>query len=181
MEYFYLMINESKIMGKNQKQSWCLMSLGGFTDQTRSEFVSLHPDGELVMSLSELCPDDCPQQLFDCPFSYPSMAELGDGDSARPSAPVQLQSQPSDQCSEWGRGNPPSRLDDDHGFLNSCFYHLQMHGRPFVSDGPGCGVASGGTHASRRLQVEFNLPSTSASSPDVLSSNFQAFGSLLHP
>ncbi|XP_014888648.1 mesoderm induction early response protein 2 [Poecilia latipinna] len=138
-------------------------------------------DGELVMSLSELCPDECPQQLFDCPFSFPSMDELGDADSDRPSAPVQLQSQPSDQHSEWGRGNPLSRLDDDHGFLNSCFYHLQMHGRPFVSDGPGCGVAGGGTRASHRLQVEFNLPSTSASSPAVLSSNFQALGSLLHP
>ncbi|XP_035988026.1 mesoderm induction early response protein 2 [Fundulus heteroclitus] len=139
-------------------------------------------DGELVMSLSELCADECPQQLFDCPFSFPSMDELGRPDSARPSAPVQPQSPPSDQCSEWACGNPPHhRDDDDHGFLNSCFYQLHMHGRPFVSDDSGCGAAGGGTHASHKLQVELGVPSTSASSSAVLSSSFQAFGSLLHP
>ncbi|MEQ2257044.1 hypothetical protein ILYODFUR_030403 [Ilyodon furcidens] len=138
-------------------------------------------DGELVMSLSELCADEYPQQLFDCPFSFPSMDELPDPDSDRPSAPLQLQSQPSDQCSEWAHGNPPFHRDDNHSFLNSCFYQLHMHGRPLVSDGRGCGAAGGGDHASHRLQVEFNLPSTSASSPTVLSSNFQAIGSLLHP
>ncbi|KAM4739153.1 mesoderm induction early response protein 2 [Anableps anableps] len=138
-------------------------------------------DGELVMSLSELCPDEYPQQLFDCPFSFPSMDELRDPDSDRPSAQVQFQSQPSDQCSEWARGNPPPHLDNDHSFLNSCFYQLHMHGRPFVSDGPSCGAAGGGAHTSHRLQVDFTLPSTSASSSAVLSSNFQAFGSLLHP
>ncbi|MED6274849.1 hypothetical protein CHARACLAT_020550, partial [Characodon lateralis] len=138
-------------------------------------------DGELVVSLSELCADEYPQQLFDCPFSFPSMDELPDPDSDRPSAPVQLQSQPSDQCSEWAHGNPPFHRDDNHSFLNSCFYQLHMHGRPLVSDGPGCGAAGGGDHASHRLQVEFSLPSTSASSPTVLSSNFQAIGSLLHP
>ncbi|MEQ2163072.1 hypothetical protein GOODEAATRI_026462 [Goodea atripinnis] len=50
------------------------------------------------MSLSELCADEYPQQLFDCPFSFPSMDELPDPDSDHPSAPVQLQSQPSDHC-----------------------------------------------------------------------------------
>ncbi|XP_015231667.1 PREDICTED: mesoderm induction early response protein 2-like isoform X1 [Cyprinodon variegatus] len=136
-------------------------------------------DGELVMSLSELCDDDCPQQLFDCPFSFSSIEELGDPDSDRLTASVQLHPQPSDQCPEWARGSPQSHDDDDHCFLNSCFYQLHMQGRPFVSDG--CGVAAGGAHASHTLQVEFNLPSTSASSSALLSSNFQAFGGLLHP
>lgn len=135
-------------------------------------------DGELVMSLSELVADKCPQQLFDCPFSFPSMDELQDPDSDRPSTPAQLQSQLSDECTGWACEDPPSHRDDDHGFLNSCFYQLHMDGRPFVSDGPSCGTAGGGAH---RLQVEFSLPSTSASSSAVLSSSLQAFGSLLHP
>lgn len=131
------------------------------------------------MSLSELCDDDCPQQLFDCPFSFSSIEELGDPDSDRLTASLQLHPQPSDQCPEWARESPQPHDDDDHCFLNSCFYQLHMQGRPFVSDG--CGVAAGGAHASHTLQVEFNLPSTSASSSALLSSNFQAFGGLLHP
>ncbi|XP_072245721.1 mesoderm induction early response protein 2 [Leuresthes tenuis] len=139
-------------------------------------------DGELVMSLSELCGDECSQQLFECPFSFPSMDDLRDpgSDSCCPSAPVQLQSQPSAQSSQWVCGNSPSP-HDDHSLRNSCFYHLHMRGGPFVSDGSDCGAAGGGADAPRRLQVELSLPSSSPSSPAVLSSHFQAFGNLLHP
>ncbi|XP_023133549.1 mesoderm induction early response protein 2 [Amphiprion ocellaris] len=136
-------------------------------------------DGELVMGLSELCGDDCPQQLFGCPFSLPPIHDLRDSgsDSCCPSAPVQLQSQPSAQASQW---SSPSH-HDDHGLPNPCFYQLHMRGGPFVSEGPDCGTAGGEAGAPHRLQVEFSLPSASPPSSAVLPSHFQAFGSLLHP
>ncbi|XP_061594147.1 mesoderm induction early response protein 2 [Cololabis saira] len=136
-------------------------------------------DAELV-SLSELCGDRCPQRLFECPFSFPSVEDLRDpgSDGRRPSAPVQLQSQASAQSSRWACGNSPSH--DDRGLRNSCFFQLRMQGGPFASEGSDCGTAGGGADAPHRLQVEFSLPSASPSSA-LLSSHFQAFDGLLHP
>ncbi|XP_044054704.1 mesoderm induction early response protein 2 isoform X2 [Siniperca chuatsi] len=137
-------------------------------------------DGELVMGLSDLCGDGCSQQLFGCPFSLPLMDDLRDPGSGScqscPSAPLQLQSQPSHQSSQWADESPPSCHDDHH---LPGFYQLHMRGGPFVSEGPDCGTAGGGTGG---LQVEFSLcPSASPPSSAVLPSHFQAFGSLLHP
>ncbi|XP_028260418.1 mesoderm induction early response protein 2 [Parambassis ranga] len=134
-------------------------------------------DGDLVMGLSELCADECPQQLFGCPFSLPPMGNQQDpgSDSCCPSAPVQLQTQPSAQSPQWACGSSPSH-HDNHGLQNPCFYQLHMRGGPFVSDGPDSGTAGGGAGAPHRLRVEFSLPSVSSPS-----SHFQAFGSLLHP
>ncbi|XP_035509773.1 mesoderm induction early response protein 2 [Morone saxatilis] len=140
-------------------------------------------DGELVMGLSDLCGDGCPQQLFGCPFSLPPMDDLQEPSSGSccPSAPVQLQSQPSPQSSQWAGGSPSS-CHDDHRLQGSCFYQLHMRGGPFVSEGPDCGTAGGGTGSPHGLQVEFSLsPSASPPSSAVLPSHFQTFGSLLHP
>ncbi|KAL7396721.1 hypothetical protein ABVT39_010794 [Epinephelus coioides] len=139
-------------------------------------------DGELVMGLSDLCGDGCPQQLFGCPFSLPPMDDLRDAGSGSccPSALVQLQSQPSPQSSQWAGGSPPS-CHDDHRLQGSCFYQLHMCGGPFVSEGPDCDAAGGGTGSPHGLQVEFSLPSASPPSSSVLPSHFQTFGSLLHP
>lgn len=137
-------------------------------------------DGELVMGLSDLCGDRCPQQLFGCPFSLPPMDDLSDHDPGRPSAPLQLQSQPSTQSSQWAAGSPPS-CHDDCRLPGSCFYQLHMHGGAFVSEDPDCGAAGGGAGSPHGLQVEFSLsPSASPPSSAVLPSHFQAFGSLLH-
>lgn len=134
------------------------------------------------MGLSELCGDQCPQQLFGCPFSLPPCDDLRDAASDRCCSPaaVQLQSQASAQSSLWAFGSSPSR-HDDHGLRNSCFYQLHMRGGSFVSEGPDCGTAGDGAGASHRLQVEFSLPSTSPSPSTVLPSPFQAFSSLLAP
>ncbi|XP_059197719.1 mesoderm induction early response protein 2 isoform X2 [Centropristis striata] len=139
-------------------------------------------DGELVMGLSDLCADGCPQQLFGCPFSLPPMDGLRDHGSGSccPSALVQLQSQPSPQSSQWAGGSPPS-CHDDHHLPGSCFYQLHMCSGPFVSEGPECDTADGGAGSPHGLQVEFSLPSASPPSSSVLPSHFQAFGSLLHP
>ncbi|XP_005920890.1 mesoderm induction early response protein 2 isoform X2 [Haplochromis burtoni] len=139
-------------------------------------------DGELVMGLSELCGDECPQQLFGCPFSLPPIDGLQESgsDSCCPSAPVQLQSQLFAETSQWACGNSPA-LHDNHGLPNSCFFQLHMRGDHLLSEGPDCGTVSGGASASHMLQVEFSLPSSSSSSTAVLPSHFQAFGSLLHP
>ncbi|XP_023261029.1 mesoderm induction early response protein 2-like isoform X1 [Seriola lalandi dorsalis] len=139
-------------------------------------------DGELVMGLSELCGDRCPQQLFDCPFSLPPMDDLQEPGSDRccSSAAVQLQSQSSALSSQWACGSPPS-CNDDHCLPGSCFFQLHMRGGPFVSDVPNCGTPGGGTGAPHGLQVEFSLPSASPPSSAVLPSHFQPFGSLLHP
>lgn len=139
-------------------------------------------DGELVMGLSELCGDECPQQLFGCPFSLPPIDGLQESgsDSCCPSAPVQLQSQLFAETSQWACGNSPA-LHDNHGLPNSCFFQLHMRGEHLLSEGPDCGTVSGGASASHMLQVEFSLPSSSSSSTAVLPSHFQAFGSLLHP
>uniref|UniRef100_UPI0037E96AE1 LOW QUALITY PROTEIN: mesoderm induction early response protein 2 n=1 Tax=Semicossyphus pulcher TaxID=241346 RepID=UPI0037E96AE1 len=133
-------------------------------------------DGELVMGLSDLCGDGCPQQLFACPFSLPPMDDLRDpgSDSCCPSAPTQLQSQSSPRSSFWAGGSPPS-CHDDPRLPGSCFYQLHMRGGPFVSEGLDCGAAGGGTDSPRGLQVEFSLPSASPPSPAVLPSHFQAF------
>lgn len=142
---------------------------------SKSFILFLCADGELMMSLSELCGDECTQQLFECPFSFRPMDD--------PQLPgsgiclIQLQSQPSAQSPEWAA---PSH-HDDHGLLNSCFYQLHMRGGPLFSEGSDCDPAGGGTHAPCGLQVEFGLPSTSTSSTAVLSSHSQVFGSLLHP
>ncbi|XP_028443081.1 mesoderm induction early response protein 2 isoform X1 [Perca flavescens] len=138
-------------------------------------------DGELVMGLSDLCGDGCPQQLFGCPFSLPPMDGLRDPDSGSccPSALVQLQSPPSLQSSQWAGGSPPS-CHDDYRLPGSCFYQLHMYSGPFVSEGPDCDAAGGGTGSPHGLQVEFSLPSASPPSSSVLPSHFQAFGSLLH-
>uniref|UniRef100_A0A1A8MV45 Mesoderm induction early response 1, family member 2 n=2 Tax=Nothobranchius TaxID=28779 RepID=A0A1A8MV45_9TELE len=133
-------------------------------------------EGELGMSLSELCDDECPQQLFERPFSFRSMEDLQESSSDRSPVQLQLHSQPSARCSEWVS---PSHHDDP-GLLNSCFYQLHMRGGPFVCDGSDFDPAGSGV-CPPRLQVEFSLPTTSPSSPAVLSSHFQAFGSLLHP
>ena len=140
------------------------------------------PDDELVMGLSELCGDGCPQQLIGCPLSLPPMDDLRDpgSDSCRPSATVQFQSQPSAMISQWTCGSPPSN-HDDHCLPGSCFYQLHMRGGPFVSEDPNCGTLGSGTGAPNGLQLEFSLPSASPPSSAVLSSHFQAFGNLLHP
>lgn len=139
-------------------------------------------DGELVMELSDLCGDGCPQQLFACPFSLPPMDDLrgpGPG-SCCPSSLVQFQSQPSPRSSQWAGGSPPS-CHDDHCLPGSCFYQLHMCSGPFVPEGPDCDPAGGGTGSHHGLQVEFSLPSSSPPSSSVLPSHFQALGSLLHP
>ncbi|XP_041863055.1 mesoderm induction early response protein 2 isoform X2 [Melanotaenia boesemani] len=138
-------------------------------------------DDELVMSLSELCGDECPQQLFECPFSFPSMDNLRDpgSESCCPSSPVQLQSQPLAQSSQWACQSSPSHRDD-HGLRSSCFYQLHMHGEHFASEGSDCGTAGEGADTPHRLQMDFSLPSAPPSS-SVFSSHFQVFGSLLHP
>ncbi|KAG8003650.1 Mesoderm induction early response protein 2, partial [Nibea albiflora] len=144
--------------------------------------LDLHKqDGELVMGLSDLCSDGCPQQLFGCPFTLPPMDDLRDAGSGSCCSPasVQLQSQPSPQSCQWASGSPPS-CNDDHRLQGSCFYQLHMHGGPFVSEGPDCGAAGGLTGPPPRLQVDFSLsPSASPPSPAVLPSHFHAFGSLL--
>nr|XP_046248272.1 mesoderm induction early response protein 2 isoform X2 [Scatophagus argus] len=139
-------------------------------------------ENELAMGLSDLCGDGCPQQLFGCPFSLPPMDDLEDpGSGSCVSAPVQLQSQPSPQSSQWARESPLS-CHDDHHLPDSCFYQLHMRGGPFVSDGPDCGAAGGETGSPHGLQVEFSLsPSASPPLSAVLPSHFQAFGSLLPP
>ncbi|XP_070765003.1 LOW QUALITY PROTEIN: mesoderm induction early response protein 2 [Enoplosus armatus] len=133
-------------------------------------------DDELVMGLSDLCGDGCPQQLFGCPFSLPPMDDLRDpGSGSCPSAPVQLQSQSSPKSSQWASGSSPS-CHDNHHLPGSCFYQLHMHGGPFVSEGPDCATAGSGTGSSHGLQVEFSLsPSPSPPSSAVLPSHFQAF------
>lgn len=134
------------------------------------------------MGLSELCGDECPQQLFGCPFSLPPIDGLQESgsDSCCPSAPVQLQSQLFAETSQWACGNSPA-LHDNHGLPNSCFFQLHMRGEHLLSEGPDCGTVSSGASASHMLQVEFSLPSSSSSSTAVLPSHFQAFSSLLHP
>ncbi|XP_069551190.1 mesoderm induction early response protein 2 isoform X1 [Brachyistius frenatus] len=139
--------------------------------------------GELATGPSELCGDECPQRLFRRrPFSVPPADDLGDpgSDGCCPSAPAQLQSQPSARGHRWARGNSPSRRDD-RSLPSSCFYQLHMRGGPLVSEGPECGAAGGGAGAPHGLQVEFGLPSASLPSPAVLPSRFQTFGGLLHP
>lgn len=91
------------------------------------------------MGLSELCGDGCPQQLIGCPFPLAPLDTLKDpgSESCCPSALVHLQSQPSAHCSHWACGRSPS-CHDDHHLPHSCFYHLHMCGRPFVSEGPDC-------------------------------------------
>nr|XP_029135849.1 mesoderm induction early response protein 2 [Labrus bergylta] len=139
-------------------------------------------DGELMMGLSDLCGDECPQQLLACPFSLPPMDPLrhpGSG-TCCPSAPNQLLSQPSPQNSPWSCGSPLSCHADPH-LQGSCFYQLHMRGGPFVSDGLDCGEEGGVNVSPFGMQLEFGLPSVSHPSPAVLPSHFQAFGSLLHP
>ncbi|XP_054458609.1 mesoderm induction early response protein 2 [Anoplopoma fimbria] len=139
-------------------------------------------DGELVIRSSDLCGEECPQQLFGCPFSLPHMEDLRDpdSDSCCPSALVQLQSQPFPQSSQWAGGSPLSS-HDDHCLPGSCFYQLHMCSGPFVSEGPDCETAGGGTGSHHGRQVEFSLPSASPPSSSALPSHFQALGSLLHP
>ncbi|XP_030289962.1 mesoderm induction early response protein 2 isoform X2 [Sparus aurata] len=149
----------------------------------QSSLVLDKQDGELVMGLSDLCDDGCPQQLFGCPFSLPPIDDLRDPGSGTccPSVPVQLQSQPSPLSSQWAARSPPS-CHDDLRLPGSCFYQLHMCGGPLVPEGPDCGTACSGTGSTHGLQVEFSLsPSASPPSSALLPSHFQAFGSLLHP
>lgn len=145
-------------------------------------FCYICPDGELVTGLSELCGDRCPQQLFGCPFSLPTIDDLRDPDSGSccPSVQARLKSQPSSQSSQCTCGGPPS-CHDDHCLRGPCFFQLHMRGRPFVSEGPDCGAAGSMTDSPHRLQVEFSLPCVSPPSSAVLPSHLQAYGSLLHP
>ena len=137
-------------------------------------------DGELVMGLSELCGDGCPQQLFGCPFSLqPLVDDLRDPGSCCPSAPVQLQSQPSALSSQSACGSPPC-CHDDHCLPGSCFYQLHMLGGPFVPEDPDC-APSGATGGPHGLQVDFSLPSASPPSSTLLPSHFQVIGGLQHP
>lgn len=142
----------------------------------------IYTDGGLVTGLSNLCDDRCPQQLFGCPFSPSPVDNLQDpGSDSCLSAPFELQSQPSPQCSHWTGGSPTS-CRKDHYIPSSCFYQLDMHGRHFVSECPDSSTAVDGTGTSHGLQVEFRLsPSASPPSSAVLPSHFQAFGSLLQP
>ncbi|KAM3876083.1 mesoderm induction early response protein 2 [Diretmus argenteus] len=137
--------------------------------------------GELVLGLSELCADGCPQQLFSCPFSpLPPVDDLQDpGPGSCCSSPTaQLQFQPSPQSSH--RPSPAS-TPDDHQLLGSGFYQLQLHG-PFVPEGPDCSTAGSGNGATtHRLQGDFSLPFASPPSHAILPSDFGAFGSLLCP
>ncbi|KAM9383651.1 mesoderm induction early response protein 2 [Pholidichthys leucotaenia] len=135
-------------------------------------------DAELVLGLSELCDDNCPQQLFGCPFSLDNLQDSG-SDSCCPSASVQLQSHLSAPSSQWTCRNSPS-CRNQRGLPNSCFFQLHMRHGPLLSEGSECGAAGGGTGASRKLPVEFSLPSASTSSSAV-PSHFQRFGSLMHP
>ncbi|CAG5861423.1 unnamed protein product [Menidia menidia] len=132
-------------------------------------------DGELIMSLSELCGDECSQQPFECPFSFPSVEDLRDrgsdcrrgrGRGRRPSAPAR--SPPSAQSSRWACGSPP-RPPDGHGLPGPCFYQLHVRGGPLASDGSDRGNG---------LQLESSLPSSSSA---ALSPHFQALSNLLHP
>ncbi|XP_068175366.1 mesoderm induction early response protein 2 [Antennarius striatus] len=135
---------------------------------------------ELVMGLSDLCGAGCPQQLFGCPLSLPLMDNQDPG-SYFPSSPVELHSQPSPQSSHWVGGSPSS-CHDDHCLPCACFYQLHMNSGPFLSEGPVCGTAGGGSGSPHGLQVEFSLsPSASLPSSAVLPAHFQAFGSLVHP
>ncbi|KAK2835589.1 hypothetical protein Q5P01_016073 [Channa striata] len=133
-------------------------------------------DGELVMGLSELCGDNCPQQMIGCPFSSVPMDDSQDpgSETCCLSAPVLLQSQPSAHSSSCAYGSPPS-CHADHHLPDSCFYQLHMRGGPFVSEGSDCAAAADGTGAPHGPQVEFSLPSTSPPSSAVLPSHFQAF------
>lgn len=135
-----------------------------------------------MTGLSNLCDDRCPQQLFGCPFSASPVDNLQDpGSDSCLSAPFELQSQPSPQCSHWTGGSPTS-CRKDRCIASSCFYQLDMHGRHFVSQRPDSSTAVDGTGSSHGLQVEFRLsPSASPPSSAVLPSHFQAFGSLLQP
>lgn len=120
-------------------------------------------DGESVMGLSELCGEECPQQLIGCcPFPLPSMGHLQHPDSQSCC--------PSALCPEshWACGDDPS-------LPGSCFYHLHMHGGPLASEGPDFGTAAGGNSGPHVPHVEFSLPSTSPPSSAVISSHFQAF------
>ncbi|XP_029004575.1 mesoderm induction early response protein 2 [Betta splendens] len=123
-------------------------------------------DGALVMGMSELCGEACPQQLIGCcPLSLPPAGDLQDPGSAP--VPPQSQSQPRAQSSRWAcRGRP--------SLPGSCFYRLHMLGGPFAPGGPDF-AAAGGSGAPRGSQVEFSLPSTSPPSSAALSSHFQAF------
>lgn len=155
------------------------------TDHRKQAGPAGKEGGELMMGLSDLGGNGCPQQLFGCPFSLSPVDDLRDPGSGNcqscPSAPVQLQSQPSPQSCQWADGSPPF-CHDDHHLPGSCFYQLHMCGGPFVSESPDCGTAGGGTGSPHGLQVEFSLsPSASPPSSAVLPSHFQAFGSLLHP
>lgn len=144
-----------------------------------SIYYFIGPDGELVMGLSDLCASGCPQKLFGCHFSLPSMDDPQDPgpSSCCSSASAQLQSQSSPQSSQWACGSPASLHDNQH-LLGSCFYQLHMHG-PFVPGAPDSDAAESGIGALHRMQVEFSLPSASSSSSALLPSPFEAFGSLL--
>ncbi|KAG7513584.1 mesoderm induction early response protein 2-like isoform X1 [Solea senegalensis] len=130
-------------------------------------------DGELVTGLSELCGDRYPQQRFGCLFSLQPMDDPRDPGlvSCCPSAPIQLQSQPS-ALSSQSRCGSPLCCYDDHCLPGSCFYQLHMRGGPFVTDNLDCSsVGAGGAPG---LQVDFSLPSASPPSSSVLASHFQA-------
>lgn len=146
------------------------------------QLLCIHPGGELVIGLSELCANGCPQQLFSCPFSLPTMEDLQDPGqgSCLPTPSAQLQSQPSPPCPQSSqRACSPPSTPDDHHLLGSGFLQLQLHA-PFVHQAPDCGTAGSGNGASHRLQVDFSLPTASPPSPAILPSDYGAFGGLLH-
>ncbi|KAF6726408.1 Mesoderm induction early response protein 2 [Oryzias melastigma] len=130
--------------------------------------MDLHKqDGELLMSLSELCGGDCPQ-LFDCPFSGFSADPREPGPDGRCApAPVQTPNPP------WTRGTSPSP-HEDHSLQN--FYQLHLQRGAFAPQG-----LDYGDGAPHRLQVGFNLPAAPPSPPAGFSSHFQTFGSVLYP
>uniref|UniRef100_A0A8C7YLU4 Mesoderm induction early response 1, family member 2 n=1 Tax=Oryzias sinensis TaxID=183150 RepID=A0A8C7YLU4_9TELE len=132
-------------------------------------------DGELVMSLSELCGEECPPQLFDRPFSE-FLADPRDPGPAGccASAPDQTLSPP------WACGASACPRED-HGLQNSCFYQLHMQQGAFAPEELSYGAAGDGAGAPHRLQVEYDLPLAPPSSPAGFSSHFQTFGSVLYP
>lgn len=144
--------------------------------------LCVRPGGEVGMGMSELCVGGCPQQLIGCPFSpVPPMDNLLDHgpSSCLLSLPVQLQGPPAPQRSLQPCGGPPSP-NEDHQFLGSGFYQLQLN-EPFGPEGPNGGTAGSGNGAPHRLQVDFTLPSASPPSNAILPPDLGAFSSFLCP
>ncbi|XP_029684092.1 mesoderm induction early response protein 2 isoform X2 [Takifugu rubripes] len=135
-------------------------------------------DGELATVPSDTCGDGCP-------FSFSPVDDLQDpgSDLHCPSAPFELQSPPSPQCSHWTIGSPIQSCHNNHClcFPGSCFYQLDTPAGRFVPERRDCGTMVDATD-SHELQVEFRLsPPASPPSSAVLASHFQAFGGLTQP